>query len=366
MDHAFRESRFTVGVEEELMIVDRETHDLVNAVEQLLDDAPVGTIKPELMESVLEIATDPCRTVAEAGDQLRTLRRHTNAAAGARGLAIASAGTHPLGLWEKQRIVGRPRYRALIDELAFVARQELVFGMHVHVGIDDPETAIAVANGLREYIPMLLGLSANSPFWRGEETGLQSTRAPIFKAFPRVGIPPFYADWDDYTARVRRMVDAGMIGDYTYLWWDIRPHPRLGTVEIRAMDGQTRLEHTIALTALVQCLVRSLAIAHADGETVVDHPNEVLEANKWLAARYGTDARILDVQTNSVARIEDLTRKLLDRLGEHADELACAAELAGIHDLLDVGNGAHRQLIVYRANRDLREMLAEIVAASAP
>ncbi|MEA2372731.1 MAG: glutamate---cysteine ligase / carboxylate-amine ligase [Solirubrobacteraceae bacterium] len=366
MDHAFCEPRFTVGVEEELMIVDAETHDLVNAVEQLLEDAPVGMIKPELMESVLEIATAPCDSVGEAADQLRTLRRHTNAAAATRGLAIASAGTHPLGLWEKQRIVGRPRYRALIDELAFVARQELVFGMHVHVGLDDPETAIAVANGLREYVPILLGLSANSPFWRGEETGLQSTRAPIFKAFPRVGIPPFYTDWDDYVARVRRMVDAGMIGDYTYLWWDVRPHPRLGTVEIRAMDSQTRLEHTIALTALVQTLVRSLALAHADGATPIDHPQEVLEANKWLAARYGTDARILDVQTNAVTRIEDLTRKLLDRLGEHADDLGCTAELAGIHDLLDVGNGAHRQLIVYRANHDLREMLAEIVAASAP
>jgi carboxylate-amine ligase len=366
MDHAFKESRFTVGVEEELMIVDAETHDLVNAVEQLLDDAPVGMIKPELMESVLEIATDPCRDVATAGDQLRTLRRHTNAAAGRRGLAIASAGTHPLGLWEKQRIVGRPRYRALIDELAFVARQELVFGMHVHVGIDDPETAIAVANGLRQYVPILLGLSANSPFWRGEETGLQSTRMPVFKAFPRVGIPPYYADWDDYTARVRRLDDAGMIGNYTYLWWDVRPHPRLGTVEIRAMDGQTSLDHTIAITALVQTLVRSLAVAHADGQTPIDHPQEVLEANKWLAARYGTDARILDVSTNAVTRIEDLTRSLLDVLRDHADDLGCAAELAGVNDLLDVGNGAHRQLIVYRANRDLRETLAEIVAASAP
>ncbi|HWH11426.1 MAG TPA: carboxylate-amine ligase [Solirubrobacteraceae bacterium] len=366
MEHAFRKSSFTVGVEEELMIVDAETYDLVNAVEQLLEKAPVGQIKPELMESVLEIATDPCPDVAAAGDQLRALRRHTNHAASRRGLAIASAGTHPLGLWEKQRIVGRPRYRALIDELAFVARQELVFGMHVHVGIDDPETAIAVANGLREYVPILLGLSANSPFWRGEETGLQSTRMPIFKAFPRVGIPPYYADWDDYSARVRRMVDAGMIGDYTYLWWDVRPHPRLGTVEVRAMDGQTSLDHTISLTALVQSLVRSLALAHAAGELPVDHPQEVLEANKWLAARYGTDARILDVSTNAVVRIEDLTRKLLDRLADHADELGCAAELAGVNDLLDVGNGAHRQLIVYRANRDLRETLAEIVAASAP
>jgi glutamate---cysteine ligase / carboxylate-amine ligase len=366
MNHAFRESRFTVGVEEELMIVDAETHDLVNAIEQLLEDAPIGEIKPELMESVLEIATAPCRDVAEAGDQLRTLRRHTNQAAARRGLAIASAGTHPLGLWEKQRIVGRPRYRALIDELAFVARQELVFGMHVHVGIDDPETAIAVSNGLREYVPMLLGLAANSPFWRGEETGLQSTRMPIFKAFPRVGIPPYYADWDDYAARVRRMVDAGMIEDYTYLWWDVRPHPRLGTVEVRAMDGQTSLDHTIALTALVQSLVRSLALDHTAGVAPVDHPQELLEANKWLAARYGTDARVLDVQTNTVARIEDLTRRLLTRLADHAEDLGCAAELAGITDLLDIGNGAHRQLIVYRANRDLRETLAEIVAASAP
>ena len=184
------------------MILDAETLELVNAIETLLEPAPTGEIKPELMESVLEISTDPCPDITVAGTQLRALRGQVIDTAAGKELAIGSAGTHPFAMWEDQRIVARPRYRDLISALRFVARQELIFGMHVHVGIDDPDKAIHVATGMRVHVPVLLGLSANSPFWRADRTGMASTRTPIFRAFPRVGMPPSYRDWEDYAERI--------------------------------------------------------------------------------------------------------------------------------------------------------------------
>src|SRR5947199_3811396 len=195
MEHQFSGRRFTIGIEEELMILDGESLELVNAIETLLEPAPLGEIKPELMESVLEISTDPCPTVTLAGEQLRSLRGQVIQTAASKGMTIGAAGTHPFARWEDQRIVARPRYRDLISALRFVARQELIFGVHVHVGIDDPDKAIHVANGMRVHVPILLALSANSPFWRGDVTGLASVRTPIFRAFPRVGIPPTYRSW---------------------------------------------------------------------------------------------------------------------------------------------------------------------------
>src|SRR3954464_9825849 len=204
------------------MIVDRETLDLVNSIEGLLEalaeDGTEGEVKPELMESVCEIATTPCRDAREAGVQLRALRRQVQRVSSEMGLSIGAAGTHPFAMWEDQRIVSRPRYRDLIAGLQFVARQELIFGLHVHVGLDDPDKAIHVHNGMRVHLPVLLALSANSPFWRADATGLMSTRTPIFRAFPRVGIPPEYRDWEDYSQQIQFMVDSGVMADYTYLW----------------------------------------------------------------------------------------------------------------------------------------------------
>jgi carboxylate-amine ligase len=364
MEHRFTGPSYTLGVEEELMIVDQESFDLVNAIESLLEDAPHGEIKPELMESVLEIATKPCANTAEAGVQLRALRRQVRETAAGRGLRIGSAGTHPFAMWEQQRIVARPRYRDLISALRFVARQELIFGMHVHVGIDDPDKAIHVANGMRVHVPVLLALSANSPFWRGDGTGLQSTRTPIFRAFPRVGIPPAYRDWEDYKSQIAFMVESGVMEDYTYLWYDVRPHPEFGTVEIRACDSQTRVEHTLALAALIQAMVKELAEHFDAGAKLGDYPWQMLDENKWLAARHGLEGEIVDLPSSDRVGTKDLARRLLDRLRGHAEDLGSAADLDGIDDLLARGNGATRQTVVYEANHDLREVMHEIVEAS--
>jgi carboxylate-amine ligase len=366
MHENFTSKGYTIGIEEELMIVDGETLELANAIEQLLEESDSGEIKPELMESVLEISTDPCADTGEAGEQLRALRRQVCLRAKGKGLAIGSAGTHPFALWEDQRIVSRPRYRDLIDALRFVARQELIFGMHVHVGMDDPDKAVYVANGMRVHVPVLLALSCNSPFWRADASGLMSTRTPIFRAFPRVGIPPMYKDWADYERRMRFMVDSGVMEDPTYLWYDVRPHPKFGTVEIRACDSQTRVEHTLGLAALTQAMVRELAERWEAGQPLSDYPWEMLDENKWLAARHGLDGELVDLPREERVATKELARRLLDRLREHAQDLGSLDDFAAVEDLLQRGTGAHRQRVVYEANHDLREVMADIVEATTP
>jgi glutamate---cysteine ligase / carboxylate-amine ligase len=364
VQHRFAGHAYTIGIEEELMILDAESFELVNAIEALLEPAPLGEIKPELMESVLEISTDPCANIAEVGEQLRTLRRQVAETARSKGMAIGSAGTHPFAMWENQRIVARPRYRDLISALRFVARQELIFGMHVHVGIDDPDRAIHVANGMRVHMPVLLGLSANSPFWRADATGMASTRTPIFRAFPRVGIPPSYENWADYERRIDFMTTAKVIEDYTYLWYDVRPHPNFGTVEVRVMDSQTHIEHSLGLAALVQALMRELAEHFDAGTPLSTYPWEMLDENKWLAARHGLEGDLVDLPSSDRVPTRALARRLIDRMRDHCSDLGSLSELEHVEDLLERGNGAARQVVVYEANHDLREVMAEIVAAT--
>jgi carboxylate-amine ligase len=365
VEHHFTGPAYTIGIEEELMILDAESLELVNAIESMLAPASVGEIKPELMESVLEISTEPCPGTTEAGQQLHSLRHQVIENASAKGMAIGAAGTHPFAMWENQRIVARPRYRDLISALRFVARQELIFGVHVHVGIDNPDKAIHVANGMRVHMPILLALSANSPFWRADSTGLASTRTPIFRAFPRVGIPPTYKSWEDYERRIEFMVQARVIEDYTYLWHDVRPHPQFGTVEIRVMDSQTRVEHTVGLAALVQGLVKELSLHFEAGSELSKYPFEMLDENKWLAARHGLEGELVDLPSSDRVQTRALARRLLDRMREHCQDLGSAGDLEAVEDLLERGNGAARQVVVYEANHDLHEVMAEIVAASA-
>jgi carboxylate-amine ligase len=370
VEHRFTGPSYTLGIEEELMIVDSETLDLANSIEGLLADLEgtdtEGEVKPELMESVCEIATTPCPDTAAAGRQLDRLRREVMAAAEGRGLAIGAAGTHPFAMWQDQRIVSRPRYRELVAGLQWVARQELIFGIHVHVGIDDPDKAIHVANGMRVHLPLLLALSANSPFWRADATGLLSSRTPIFRAFPRVGIPPRYDDFEEWQRRVEFMIDSKVVPDYTYLWYDVRPHPNFGTVEVRVMDSQTRLEHTLGLAALVQAMVKELGDHFEAGKQLSRYPFEMLDENKWLAARHGLDGELVDLPSQDRVSTKALARRLVDRLRGHAEDLGSGDELAGIDDLIENGNGGSRQLVVYEANRDLREVVGEIVQKTSP
>jgi carboxylate-amine ligase len=367
MEPKFSGPSFTIGIEEELMILDSETLALANAIEAVLEEyGENDEVKPELLEPVLEIATSPQPDTHAAGRELRRLRADVAEAAGRRGLLIGSAGTHPFAMWEDQRVSSRPRYRELIAALRFVARQEIIFGLHVHVGLDDPDKAVYVANGMRVHVPILFALAANSPYWRADDTGFASTRMPIFRAFPRVGIPPYYEDWADYERRIDFMVESGVIADYTYLWYDVRPHPNFGTVEIRAMDAQTRVEHTLALAALIQAMVKELSDHYEAGREFSRYPYEMLDENKWLAARHGMDSELVDLPDRRRVPAKELARRLYDRLREHAQDLGSAAELEGIQDLLANGNGAQRQRVVYEANHDYAEVIREIVEATRP
>src|ERR1041385_7710096 len=260
-DHAFGKSdAYTLGVEEEYMLPDGETFDLVQHVDTVLAAVAVHererVINPELMQSVLEIATPVCHTTGEIADQLRRIRGYVISVAREQGMRVGSAGTHPFSLFERQRITAKDRYRALVDQMQYIARRELIFGMHVHVAVDDPEKAIQVVNGLLVHVPMLLALSANSPFWRGEPTGLSSSRQMVFAAFPRSGPPPRFTSYAEYAEVVGQLEKTGCIADYTHIWWDIRLHPRLGTIEIRICDAVTRVEEAVALTAYCQALVK--------------------------------------------------------------------------------------------------------------
>jgi carboxylate-amine ligase len=219
---------------------------------------------------------------------------------------------------------------------------------------------------MRVHVPILLALSANSPFWRGDDSGLASVRMPIFRAFPRVGIPPYYNGWQDFEDRIGFMVDAGVMEDYTWLWYDVRPHPNFGTVEIRAMDAQTHVEHTLGLAALIQAMVKELAEHYDAGEKLRDYPYEMLDENKWLASRHGLEGELVDLPDRETVTAKALARRLYDRLKGHAEDLGAASELEGVLDLLEHGNGAFRQRKVYDANRDFTELLQDIVAASAP
>jgi carboxylate-amine ligase len=223
-----------------------------------------------------------------------------------------------------------------------------------------------VVNGMRVHMPLLLALSANSPFWRGDLTGLQSTRTPIFRAFPRVGVPPRYDDFEDWSKRINFMVESKVIADYTYLWYDVRPHPMFGTVEIRVMDSQTRVEHTLALAALVQAMVKELAEHFDAGKRLSRYPYEMLDENKWLAARHGLAAELVDLPKQTRVPAGDLARRLMERLRPHAEELGSGEDFAQLEDLLERGNGAQRQIVVFEANHDLREVVTEIVEATAP
>ena len=371
LDHAFGKGEpYTLGVEEEYMLLDSETFDLVQHIDTFLATV-VGheleaQMKAELMQSVLEIATPVCRNAGEVDRELRKLREYVASVARGHSLRVGSSGTHPFSLFERQRITARDRYRALVDQLQYIARRELIFGLHVHVAVDDPEKAIQVVNGLLLELPTLLALSANSPFWRGEPTGLSSTRQLVFAAFPRSGPPPRFRDYADFAEVVGQLEKTGCIADYTHIWWDIRPHPRLGTVEIRVCDAVTRVEHAVALAAYCQALVKMYSERFDRGEEIRSYHRILTNENKWLAARYGLEAPLMDLETGrrNRAPVAQLVRRRLKELAPHARELGSESELEGIHDLLSQGSGADRQLRVYNANRDLVEVVRAIADAT--
>jgi glutamate---cysteine ligase / carboxylate-amine ligase len=371
IDHKFGAGDpYTLGVEEEYQLLDGEEFDLVQHIDTMLAAVSghelEARINPELMQSVLEITTPVCHTAGDVERELVTLRSYVTGIAREKGLRVGSAGTHPFSLFERQRITAKDRYRALIDQMQYVARRELIFGMHVHVAVDDPEKAIQVVNGLLPHLAPLLALSASSPFWRGEPTGLASSRQMVFSAFPRSGPPPRFRDYSDYAAVVGQLERSGCIADYTHIWWDIRLHPRLGTIEIRICDAVTRVEDAVAIAAYCQALVKQLCEQHEAGKEIPSYHRILTSENKWLAARYGLEAPVMDLASTARNRVPvaRLIRRTVGELRPHARELGSERELDGVLAILERGSSADRQLRIYNANRDIVEVAREVADAT--
>jgi carboxylate-amine ligase len=336
---------YTVGAEEELMIVAPPGWALAQTTETVLQSLPPDLcerVQGETHRSALEIGSKPSASVAEVEADLRALRRDLAAVLEPMGLRGACAGTHPFAVWHDTAVSSGERYQRVYGSMRELARREPTFALHVHVGVPDPEDAIALFNRMRAHLPLLLALSVNSPFWQGRDTGLASARTPLFQAFPRVGIPRVFNDYHDYVDAVDLLVRCGSIPEPTFLWWDVRPQPRLGTVEVRIMDAQARVEDTAAITALVQSIARlEVEVGYVTPKHI--WAAEVLDENRFLAARDGMRAELIDADLEKRVPARELLDRLLDACAPHAEALGCTEELARVRELAE-HPGADRQV----------------------
>jgi glutamate---cysteine ligase / carboxylate-amine ligase len=339
VEHAFgRSAPFSLGIEEEFQLVSPESFELVPRFDEIAEAAGDERIRQELMTSVLEAATGVHEHVGAAMQEVREIRALLRDATAERSVLIASAGTHPFSRWEHQEITDSPRYQKVAEGLRWVVKRVAIFGLHVHVGIDDADTAVRVATQLRSWVPELLALSSNSPYWQGRDTGLASTRSQVFDTMPRSGLPPRFESFADFVELVRRGVAAEFFPEYTYIWWDVRPHPKLGTVELRACDAQTRVDSVAAIAALTQCLVATLV-----DEPVPIEPLTLIAENKWRAVRHGLHAQLVDLAHDRARSAPEAIRELVERAAPAADRLGCEPELAEVERLLERGSGADEQ-----------------------
>src|SRR3954468_18048780 len=355
---------FTLGVEEELQLVSTESYELASRYAEVFGEAARNDdrIRPELLQSTVEVATEPAATVAEALAEAEELRRRAREEAEARGVAVISAGTHPFSRYEHQDVTEKPRYEELVDALRWAVERQLIFGLHVHVGLESSHQAIAVANALRTWLPELLAASANSPFWHGRDSGLASTRSKVFDSMPRSGLPPAFSSFEEFELLVERGVKTNSFEDYTYIWWDLRPHPRLGTIELRICDAQTRMDSVAALVALTQSLVATFAAGFDRGEPPAGEQITLIAENKWRAARDGLDCKLIDCATDSERPAADAVRELVERSRPAAVELGCAEELDLVERLIERGTGAEEQRRIYEESESLLAV-AEWLAA---
>ena len=354
-------SAYTVGVEEEFQLIDPTSHALIPAIDAVLaargtTGLPPDSIASELSASCVEARSPIYGAVADLAKELPVLRRRVGDLAEGCGARLAAGGTHPFSESTEQEITAKERYRRLEEEMGWTARMQSIYGLHVHVAVPDEERAIRAVAALTRHVPLFVALSANSPYWAGRDTRLASVRVKIFNLVPRSGLPPRFRSWEDFEGYVEALVRAGSIPDYSLCWWDVRPHPRLGTVELRAPDMQTEPTRTASLTALAQCLVAT-AEEHAPEDSLYT------EENKWRAARYGLDANLHDFSTGQSATVRDSARHLVEHLHPTSQDLLCEAELEGLLDILHEGSGADKQRAVFEKRGSINAV-AEYLATT--
>ena len=346
---------FTVGIEEEYLLVDKETRSLlVDPPQTLMAEAEelCGTqVSSELLQSQIEIGTKVCYSVQEAHEDLAHLRRSVIEVANRHGLAPIAASTHPFSRWTEQKHTRKDRYDSLTAEIQGAARRLVICGMHVHVGIGDNELRIDLMNQMSYFLPHLLALSCSSPFWLGQDTGLKSYRLTIFDALPRTGLPERFASYAEYERHIGILMEAGLIDDATRIWWDLRPSARFPTLETRIMDVCTRLEDTVSLAALLMCIMRMLYRLRTRNQRWRIYTPMLIRENRWRAMRYSFDEGLIDLAKGTVVPFADMLDELCSLVAEDARALGCEKEVAGVHNILSRGTSAHRQLRDYELER---------------
>ena len=356
---------FTLGIEEEFAIVDPVTRELRSHIHEILEDGKVTLkeqIKPEMHQSVVELGTEICRDIDDARNHVTELRSRLAALAGRSQLKIASVGTHPFSHWRDQLITKGERYQEIVRDMQLLARANLIFGLHVHVGIPDRETAIHVMNQARYFLPHIYALSVNSPFWVGHDTGLKGYRLKVFERFPRTGIPDSFESLSEYTDYCNLLVKTGCIDNAKKIWWDIRLHPFFDTLEVRVCDAQSRVDDTLAIAALIQALISKLHKLLRQNVTFRIYRRRLLDENRWRASRYGIDGKLIDFGREKETETRNLIHEFIEFVADEVAELGSRREMNHIERILHEGTGADRQLAVWERTHDIKAVVDHIVA----
>jgi len=356
---------FTLGIEEEFQIIDPATRELQSHITEMIDEGRMilgEQVKPEMHQSMIEVGTGICANVQEARADVIKLRRTVAALAESKGLRIAAASTHPFSSWKDQKITPHEHYAALIDEMQVLAESLLIFGMHVHIGIEDREAQIHLMNAARYFLPHLLALSTSSPFWMGTNTGLKSYRSEIFKKFPRTDIPDYFSSFSEYENYVGLLLKTGCINNPKKIWWDVRPHPTFPTLEFRICDIPSRVDEVIALAALIQAIVARLYKLYRSNMGFRLYRRALIQENKWRAVRWGLDGKLIDFGKQTEVPVRSLIYELLEFVDEVVDELGSRKELEYIHKILEGGTSADRQLKTFHATNDLNAVVDQLIA----
>src|SRR4249920_3154684 len=358
--------RFTIGVEEEFQIIDPETLELRSHVVQLLSAAASrglgDQIKGEMHQSIVETGTKICENVSELQLEIHRTRSELVSAAESTGLHVAAAGTHPFSSWIDQVISPGERYQNIVEEMGQLARSLLIFGMHIHVAMPDKQTTIDMMNMVRYFLPHLLALSTSSPFWMGRNTGLKSFRTTVFRRFPRTGVPETFGSWSAYENFVNLLVKLNCIDNGKKIWWDVRPHPTFGTLEFRMCDVATKVEEAVAIAALTQAIVVKIHRLYTRNMGWRLYRRALIEENKWRAARYGIEGKLIDFGKEAEVPMRDLTLELLDFVDDVVDDLGSRSAVEYIHTILKDGTSAERQIRVYQQTADLKAVVRHLVS----
>lgn len=355
---------FTLGIEEEFQIIDPQTRELRSHITEMIEEGQMilgEQVKPEMHQSMIEIGTGICNNIQEARADLVKLRRTISTLAESKGLRIAAASTHPFSSWREQKITPDAHYEALINEMQMLAQSLLIFGMHVHVGIDDREAQIHLMNAARYFLPHVLALSTSSPFWMGTKTGLKSYRSELFKKFPRTDIPDYFSSYSEFDNYVNLLLKTGCIDRPKKIWWDVRPHPTFPTLEFRICDIPSKVDEVIALAALFQAITAKLYKLYRMNMGFRLYRRALIQENKWRAVRWGLDGKLIDFGKQKEVPVRDLIYELLDFVDDVVDELGSRKELEYIHTILATGTSADRQLKIYEETGEMNAVVDQLI-----